>query len=292
MEPEVFSEFLMRQGHHVVKTESCYWYDAQPGFYFYFPYHRLINPGQDELDRIFWGQRSIGVRFFAPMDCVGKESYSIMCSDKHYDITSVDAKYARRQTRRGLESFEIRTLPFRDLATLGNPLNHDTLARQERDPGAWNEQKWREYCEAADGLEGFEAWGAFSDKSLASFMVTFQMEDVFTILHHSSATEYLRFYPNNALVYFVTQLKLSQPDVHAVSYGPQSLDAPESLDTFKFRMGFQKMPMKQAIVFNPLIRPFICGPFHKAVQLAAQARPKSDTFRKLEGVLRFYLEAS
>jgi hypothetical protein len=146
---------------------------------------------------------------------------------------------------------------------LGNPLNHDTLSRQERDPGAWNEQKWREYCEAADGLEGFEAWGAFSDKSLASFMVTFQMEDVFTILHHSSATEYLRFYRNNSLVYFVTQLKLSQPDVHAVSYGPQSLDAPESLDTFKFRMGFQKMPMKQAIVFNPLIRPFICGPFIK-----------------------------
>jgi len=291
MKPEVFSEFLARQGHRIIKTESCYWYNAQPGFYFYFPYHRLITPGEDELKRILWGERSIGARFFTPPESVGKSSYTIVCSDKNYDITSVDANYARRQTRRGLESFEIRQFAFKELATLGNPLNYDTLSRQGRSHQTWNEQKWRHYCEAADGLDGFEAWGAFSDKTLASFMIAFQMEDHFTILHQSSATEYLRSYPNNALVYFVTKLKLAQPDVNTVSYGPQSLDAPESLDTFKFRMGFEKRPMKQTIVFNPLIKPFINGAFHKGIQLVVNARPQSDTFRKVEGLVRFYREA-
>jgi hypothetical protein len=291
MNPEVFSEFLARQGHRIIKTESCYWYNAQRGFYFYFPYHRLITPSEDELKKILWGERSIGVRYFTPQESVGKSSYSIVCSDKNYDLASVDANYARRQTRRGLESFEIRQMTFKELAALGTPLNFDTLSRQGRNPQIWSEDKWRLYCQAADGLEGFEVWGAFSGETLASFMMAFQMEDHFTILHQSSATEFLRSYPNNALVFSVTKLKLAQPNVNTVSYGPQSLDAPESLDTFKFRMGFEQRPMKQTIVFNSLIKPFINGAFHKSIQYIANTRPQSDTFRKVEGLVRFYREA-
>jgi len=291
MNPEVFSEFLTRQGYKVIRTESCYWYNVQSGFYFYFPYHQLITPTKDELKRILWGELSIGVRFFAPTAGVGKDSYMIVLSDKNYDITSVDAKYARRQTRRGLEKFEIRLFSFKDLSTLGNRLNYETLSRQKRSPQVWNAQKWQLYCEAADELDGFEAWGAFSGHNLAAFMVTFQMEDHFTILHQSSAKEYLHFYPNNALVYFVTKLKIAHPNISTISYGPQSLDAPQSLDTFKLHMGFEKRPMKQIIVFNPLIKPFINGAFHKVVQLLSHERLQSDTYRKLEGIIRFYRES-
>ena len=68
------------------------------------------------------------------MECTGKSSYLIVRSDKNYDITSVDADYARRQTRRGLENFEIKPLDLKSLAELGNKLNFDTLSRQGRDP--------------------------------------------------------------------------------------------------------------------------------------------------------------
>jgi hypothetical protein len=290
MQPEAFLEFLARQGHRIVKTESCYWFDAQPGFYFYFPSHRLITPSTEELDRILSSEPCIGLRYFTPLDRVGKESFLIVCSDKNYDITSVDAHCARRQTRRGLEHFNIKQLEFKELAKLGISLNHDTLVRQGRDPCINEEKKWQLYCSSAYGLEGFEAWGAFSGNNLASFMVTFLMEDHFTILHHSSATEYLPLYPNNALIFYMTKLKLALPEVNTVSYGPQSLDAPESLDTFKFRMGFQKKPMKQTIVFNPLVRPFIGGFFYKTIQCVSALRPGSDTFRKCEGIVRFYRE--
>jgi hypothetical protein len=280
MNPEIFSEFLARQGHHIVKTESCYWYDAQPWFYFYYPYHCLLTPDEEELNKVFGAEHCIGMRFFVPMDSIGKNSYMIVCSDKNYDIASVDAKSARRQTRRGLENFEIRQFSLRELATLGNSLNHDTLSRQNRNPRIWSERKWQPYCRAAEGLDGFEAWGAFTGKKLASFMVTFQMEDHFTILH-----------PNNALVFHVTKLKLASPEVAAVYYGPQSLAAPESLDTFKFRMGFQKRPMKQKIVFNPLLRPFVNRFSAGIVRAVATSMPRSDRWQKLDGTVRFYREA-
>jgi hypothetical protein len=292
MQTDAFLEFLERQGHRIVKTESCYWFNASTRFYFYYPYHRLITPNQDEINRILWGEPSIGARYFAPMEHVGKESYSIVCSDKNYDITSVDAHFARRQTRRGLENFKIQQLEFKELEKRGICLNRDTLTRQGRDPRIWEGKVWTDYCRAANGLDGFEVWGAFSEKELASFMITFQMEDHFTILQQFSATEYLPQYPNNALVFHVTKLKLSLPEVNAVSYGPQSLDAPASLDTFKFRMGFRKRPMKQTIVFNPLVRPFINGFSHKVIQRLSALRPENDTFRKLEGTVRFYREAT
>lgn len=291
MNPEIFSKFLARQGHHIVKTESCYWYDAQPWFYFYYPYHCLLTPDEEELSKVFGAERCIGMRFFVPMDSIGKSSYMIVCSDKDYDIASVNAKYARRQTRRGLENFEIRQFSLRELATLGNSLNYDTLSRQNRSPRIWSERKWQLYCRAAEGLDGFEAWGAFTGKKLAAFMVTFQMEDHFTILHQSSATEYLRLYPNNALIFYVTKLKLTSPAVAAVSYGPQSLDAPESLDTFKFRMGFQKRPMKQKIVFNPLLGPFVNRFSAGIIRTIATSIPRSDRWRKLDGIVRFYRES-
>ena len=292
MEPAVFAEFLKRQGHHIIETESCFWYNAQFRFYFYFPYHRLITPTREELNRLLWGESLIGMRYFTPSDGYGKESYLIVCSDKDYDITSVDAKYARRQTRRGLENFEIRQFDFAELVTLGSKTIRDTLIRQGRDPNTWEDEKWQLYCSAANGLCGFEVWGAFKEGNLAAFIVGFQMEDHYTILHHSSATDYLRLYSNNALVFKLTKLKLSSPKVNHVFYGPASLDAPESLDKFKFRMGFKKRPMKQRIVFNPLLKPLVNTLSYKSIQKISATKPESDLWRKLEGIFRFYLQAS
>jgi hypothetical protein len=212
----------------------------------------------------------------------------IVCSDKNYDITSVDAKYARRQTRRGLENFEIRQLDFMELACQNN-INIDTLIRQGRKPGIWTDKRWKRYCMSANGLSGLEAWGAFYGSNLAAFMVAYQMDDYFEILHHSSATEYLHLYPNNALVFFVTKLKLSSMEINHVSYGPQSLDAPDSLETFKYRMGFQQLPMKQGIVFHPLVKPFINNITYKFIQRIS-VTSTSDFWRKLEGIFRFYRE--
>lgn len=288
MNAAIFAEFLARQGHTILQTESCYWYDAQPGFYFYFPYHRLIEPSAEELRTLRRGRLFIGARFFVPPQTGVRNSYLLVCDDKNYSLDSVDARYARRQTRRGLEHFEIRRVEFADLAESGLPLVQDTLTRQGRSRKTWDAARWRAYCLAADGLDGFEAWGAYREDQLAAFMITFLMEDHFTILHHSSATEFLPLYSNNALVYWVTKQKLSDPRISCVFYGPESLDAPESLDKFKFRMGFTTRPMDQKIVFNPLVKPLINPISQKMVQWLTERNPGSDLWRKLNGIIGFY----
>jgi len=291
MKPENFTEFLIRQGHRIVKTESCFWYDAQIGFFFQFPYHKLVSPSKAELEVLFKNTPCFGTRYFTPWNNIGKESYLIVCSDKNYDFTSTDANYARRQTRRGVENFDIKQIDFKYLADNGIKIVHETLARQCRDLRIWTEKNWRLYCTSADGIDGFEAWGAFKENTLAAFIIGFQCYDCFNILHHSSSTEYLKQYINNALVYSLTKLKLADNDIAQISYGPESLDAPESLDKFKFRMGYQKFPMKQRIIFNPLIKPFINTYSYKIVQKLSEIKPESDTLRKADGIIRFYLEA-
>jgi hypothetical protein len=288
MNADEFAEWQRRQGYKVIRTQSCYWYNVMPGFYFNIPYHRLITPSKDELDRLLWETPSFGVRYFTPMDCYGKSSYMIVCSDKNYDLNCVDAKYARRQTRRGLEHFQVRQVDFEELAS-HNHNNTDTLIRQGRQPHVWTEKKWRLFCSSTVNTKDIEAWGAFRDNDLGAFLVAYQIDDYFYILHQSSATKYLTMYPNNALVYSVTKLKLASSNINHISYGPQSLDAPGSLETFKFRMGFQKLLMKQAISFHKFIRPFINNTSYNLIHSIAQSSSK-EFWRKLEGVLSFYKE--
>jgi hypothetical protein len=292
MQSDSFLEFLARRGHRIVKTQSCYWYNAQPKFYFYFPYHKLITPNDEELKQLLWGEPCVGVRYFTPMDHFGKESFQIVCTDKNYDFSSVDKHSARRETRRGLENVVIRQMEFKELATLGINLENDTLLRQGRAPQRQEEKKWRQFCLSMDGLEGFEAWGAFADNNLASFLTVYQMEDDCIYLHQGSATQYMPLFPNRALYYYVTRLKITSPDINTIYCGPQSLDGLPSIDAFKFSMGFQKSPMKQAIVFNPVVKPFINGFTHRCFRLVSSLRPQSDTIRKLEGIVRFYREAT
>lgn len=289
---QAYGKFMRRLGHRVVEAESGSWYDAQCGFYFRFPHHRVSDPSDDEMRSILRRRFCMGARYFVPMSSVGKPSYLMVCSDPSYDMTSVDKHSARRDTRRGLEHFTIRQMPLPDLADLGHALYHDTLLRQGRDPRVWTDAGWRRYCEATDGLDGFTAWGAFADGELAAFLLTFLMEDHLTILHQCSATRFLHSYPNNALVFVVTREALDRPEVTTVQYGPQSLDAPPSLDEFKRTMGYVRRPMKQRVVFNPVVRPFVGGVSHGVVQRASALRPQSDTLRKLDGIMRFYRQTA
>ncbi|HZK05972.1 MAG TPA: hypothetical protein VFC82_09010 [Actinomycetaceae bacterium] len=285
-----YAEFLRRLGHSVVNTESGYWYNAQTGFYFRFPYHRVAEPSPEELRAVRRRGRYIGLRYFTPMTSLGKSSYLMVCSDKDYGFASLDRHSARRETRRAVENLEIREIPLDELGRSGYALYCDTLARQGRDPCTWTPDSWRRYCEATQGLDGFAAWGAFAERQLAAFLFTFLMEDHLTFIHQCSDTRLLKSHANGALIYTVTREALSRREVDTVQYGPQSLDAPASLDEFKRRMGFVPRPMKQRIVLNPVLRPLVGDPLHDAVQRISVRRPESDRLRKLNGIIRFYRE--
>ena len=283
-------EFYRLQGHKIIKTDSCYWFNASKFFYQAIPYHCAVNPSNNELKKLFFNKLVIGVRYFtATSSPLGKESFIWICDDKDYNLSKIKQK-ARNQTRRGLERCKIEKVDFDYLKRHGIGLVRDTLIRQGRNVRSINEKKWENLCNAAGKLSDFEAWAAFTRGKLAAFIIGFKIGELFYILHHYSKTECLRTYPNNALIYLLTKEKLSQPYISQVSYGIQSLDSGISkLHKFKENMGFKKNSIRQVIIFNPFLKPFMGKPICKMISKICKLNNKSDFFRKLDGILYFYM---
>jgi len=283
MRAEQFAEFWRRQGHRVVETASCFWYNAQPFSFLSIPYHRDTDPASDELARVFFGGPALAARFF-PADGSEPNRGLFVCSERDYSLSSLDKK-ARNQTRRGLENCTVEEIHFDYLADHGQAINLDTSTRQGRSPQVINERQWRRYCQAAAALPDFEAWGAFVRGQLAAFMVTALVEDWLNILHQASATGALPFYPNNALTFTVTSLKLACPQVAGVSYGLKSLEDTSRLDHFKLQMGYRLKPRGDRVVLHPLLRPLVRLGGKRFIEGMAKRHPASDFWRKAACIL-------
>ncbi|MGQ9684112.1 MAG: hypothetical protein ACUVX9_16400, partial [Anaerolineae bacterium] len=143
---------------------------------------------------------------------------------------------------------------------------------------------------AAEGLTGFEAWAALVDGRLAATMLTYQMGDYGHVLTAQSRREYLEARVNNALCFTMTQALLSRPSVRAILYSLHSLDAPSSVDEFKFRMGYAPKPVRQCVVFHPALAPLIRRGSHAVVRWLLRLGDGQAFLAKAEGMMRFYLE--
>jgi hypothetical protein len=279
MTADAFAEFWRLQGYRVIETTSCFWYNVRPLVFMALPFHRGVTPSRQELLRVLMEGPSIAMRFLSP---AGADGGLFLCSNRAYDLPALEKK-ARNQTRRGLENCRIEQLDFAYLAERGARLNEETCRRQGRNQQAVVGRAWRRYCDAAKRVPDFEAWGAFVDGGLGAYMVTALIEDHFSILYQSSATDALRYYPNNALTFTVTKLKVTCPQVACVSYGLKSPDyKARGTEEFKLNMGFELRPFGDSVVFNPLLKPFL---WPKAIRWMARRYPDSDFWRRASGVL-------
>jgi hypothetical protein len=82
---------------------------------------------------------------------------------------------------------------------------------------------------------------------------------------------------------------LSRSSVNMIFYGLHSLDAPPSVDEFKFRMGYSARPVRQRVVFHPALRPLFNPASHTLLAWILHLNPGSPSIAKAEGMLRFYL---
>ena len=83
---------------------------------------------------------------------------------------------------------------------------------------------------------------------------------------------------------------VSRPDIRTVFYGLHSLDAPASIDEFKLRMGYKAMPVRQRVVFHPILKAFFYIPGASCMKYLLHCCPKSAIVRKAEGMLQFYID--
>ena len=273
------------------RSASSYWYNSWPRVLQAFPYHWIIQPSEEEIKQVFRDTHAIALRYSTPVDAPhGRISYHVLCEDEDFDITSMRHK-ARLDVKHGLEYACIERIPFERLAGEGWQLRQETMARQGRD-GAENGKWWRSLCLSAEGLPGVEAWGAFHENQLVASILGMRCDDTYCFLYAQSASAHLKFKVNNAIFFAVTRQALHQDNISCAFFGLHSLDAPSSVDDFKFRMEFKPKPVRQRVVFNPLIEPFINPLTHRMIDGLHRRRPGNYFLSKTEGMLRFYLQGS
>lgn len=289
MSSEVFAEWLRRMGRRVVRTDSSFWMENGLRVFQAFPYHRVIVPSHDELDFLFTRHSAVGLRYSTPWNTPhGVASYHVIYTQNEFPLLSLHKK-ARHDVRRGMEAARIEPISFDRLGSEGWFLRADTLQRQGRS-GVEARLEWQKLCQSARDLQGFEAWGALVKGRLAASLIAFTDEGCCSILYQQSRTEYLPLGINNALTFVFTNDALQRPGPPYVFYGLHSLDAPPSVDQFKFRMGYSARPVKQNVIFHPTLRPWVNGITHAAVQVGLRLRPGNYVLSKAEGMLRFYLQ--
>jgi hypothetical protein len=288
MNAEVFAEWLRRQGHRVVRTQSSYWYDQGPRVYQAFPYHWEICPGEDELHELLRGEKAIALRYSTPVsgDC-GAISYHVVLEVKDYDLSQLPKK-ARYDVRKGTKKFRYEPLSVQQLSSEGWAMREETLIRQGRIK-AETRNGWERLTRSLGDMPGFEAWaGIDSTGKLASSLIAFTCDGCCCILYQQSRTEYLEDGANNALAYHFSVHTLSRPEITSIFYGLHSLDAPPSVDEFKFRMGYRAKPVRQRVAFHPALKPLL-NPFTYLLAGGLhRLAPGNPTLSKAEGMLRFY----
>lgn len=287
MDSATYAGFLRAIGHRVVSTPSAYWYDASRGFYLSAPPNLTYTPTEDDLRIVLRTFPCFGVRFAAPLQGPGKLSYQIVCDNRSYGLEALSAN-VRSKVRRGLKRCRVEPVSFDVIATAGRQAHHDTVARQGRE-GVLSGERWERFCQAAAVTHGIEGWGAWSGDSLAAFLVTVTFESSVEFLLARSCTNQLGAYPNNALIFSVAEEMLARRGVAEITFGLESLEPVGPLDQFKFGMGFRRFPLRQRVVFHPLVRALVRRAPVRALFRHWSERHAGEAvfWRKAAGLLRF-----
>jgi hypothetical protein len=236
------------------------------------------------------GKGAMALRYSVPFDALqGKVSYHVVLEGSTlYNLETLRAQ-ARNGVRRGLNVCQVERIAVERLAEEGRLLQQDTLDRQGRSR-SMSRADWARICLAAKDLPGFEAWGAIVEGELAASVLTARIDDICCVPYAQSHRKYLNKYVNNALFYTFSRELLSRPGVKMIFYGLHSLDAPETVDEFKFRMGLTAKPVRQRVVLNPLLLP-VCNSAGRAfIERLMHRYPDSPMLAKAEGMLRFFLQ--
>jgi hypothetical protein len=286
---ETVAEWFRRQHHRVVRTSSSWWYEASPRVYQAFPSHWVISPGEEELLEFLRHERAVALRYSTPLDApTGRVSYHVVCEDRDYGLQTLDGR-ARNAVRNGLQRCRVERIPLERLADEGWALEVDTCGRQGRDV-PFSEKEWRRRYLSAAELPGFEGWGALVDGRLGAALLSVRIDGCCEVLAQQCLAEFLGARINNALTFVFTQSTLQRPEVRSVFYTLQSLDAPASVDDFKFHMGYVARPVRQRVMFHPLAERAL-GPWaHRLVSAGLRVRPSNHLLAKAEGMIRFHLQ--
>ena len=285
MEASTLAEFFAAIGNRVIQTESCYWYNSEPFLYKSLPVHRYVNPSPAEIAKVLMMGPALAMRYPKPSESDGPHGAMYICSDRDYDFASL-SQNVRSRTRRGLARCRIEKIDFDFLASHGHALTTETTLRQMGTAPSSSEKEWHQFCANARRSPDFEAWGAFVEDRLATFIVAMLVEDCYYIHLQKSASDLLKYYPNNALLFSVMKTTLARPEVRTINHGPKALAVGKGLEYYKTSMGFELEPFSEQVVFNPLIKPLVMWKGDVVVNRLRRRYPDSLFWQRASRALR------
>ena len=253
MDLAVYANFCAAIGYKVLETPHSVWIGRSYGFFNRMPLYVTTPPQEEELAFLFRQQRILGINYATETGCKGKLSHNYFVRDHNYSVKNLN-KNCQRNVLKGLNSCQVRPMSFDELYRLGMPLNLDTLSRHGRaDKLFSNVDHWKRLCRAGEELEQVEAWGAFAQGELGSYIITTQQGPVVSVLYSHSRTRLLASHTSPALYFFMIQTLMQRPGIEAVYNGAEWLTTSRGLDRFKQGMGFIAEP----VVFVTRLRPLV-----------------------------------
>lgn len=253
----VFYEFYKNAGFKVYTSPSGEWCELQPGMLISIPYHRLIEPTQEELDYLLKVSGAWGLRYPTETSNYGFLSKLEICDHYGYDLQFLQHKF-RNRVAKGEKYCEIRPVSIPELKNEGYGLNLRTLERQKRNDPKSNKEYWNKICDGLSKTSGTNILGAYFQDKLAAYVVILETPSMIEMIIQNSDSELLNYCPNNLLTYYVTWYYLTKRDTPVpICYGLGSLEETPSLDRYKKGMGYSMKPIKQRLYFRKGLRFFL-----------------------------------
>jgi hypothetical protein len=268
-EEKLLSDFYRSQGVRNLTAGGLFWYSAGLRLFTPIPCNRHISLSSQDLSSM-WSQGALFALFPSADKKPFFPGHFYVVEDNNYGLETIKGAKDRYYIRRALKQCKVENIPFELLLQKGSPLVEDTYGRQGRNCGKSVLEICRNYFRAAASNPLFSAWGAFVSNELAAFKVEFTFRGGVHADTVFSRNDLLKYYPVNALVFVSTQQAMKRAGISYVFYGERPVTGErEGLMRFKESMGYKKVPLKQRLEVNPIVRPAFSRPLSSATKAVA-----------------------
>lgn len=284
--PDSLLSFYSAAGFKTHRSKQGCWYEAGPRFLLAVPTHLALSVEAHEAREIFRATGALGIRYVTSRPDAGRASWQMSATGSEYSMEDFSGN-TRSKIRRGLKNNDIRLISGAELARHGEQAFLDTVERQGR-ADRYGIERWHRLLAAADRTPGIEIWSAWHQDVLAAYLLIMVFNDICELYEARSRNDCLRHYPNNALIYTVTEDLLVRRGLREVTFGIEGLEDLDTLDQFKLAMGFVRKPIRQHVIFRPALHSALAlKPVRTALDAMAARAGSASFWRRAQSLVGF-----
>ena len=217
---------------------------------FSYPFNYKIIVTGDHINALKW--KYLITHIFT--DSARKNAIEFILDTNDYDINRFGRK-TRNRINKSLQNCSFRRPGLEELLKFGLNINRQTLKRQHRrDKKLSSERIWSKYITTLYSRHDFIFWGAFYQNSMIGYIVVFELEGVYNLLHaYIDRQGSTNVSPMCGMLYTLINQIIEKEGSIFLSYGLDQLTQLSELNRFKRNMLFNQIPVTKIYVLHPLL---------------------------------------